>query len=484
VQLALYLTGDVAWLYAWSIAMGTWIAGSAGAPALPVETIAWLGLTAAVLTRLIARPATARPARLAIAALGLLVALAIGGASAGLQPVAIDASWAALGESMLGWRVYAAIALALLGWWRGIAAGRPALTVDAVESEFRGGVTALVALFLVVLVTGSASAGLASSLVTLALVVLFVGLLGMPLARVLHLGGSRGDPTAPPLQVGQQWLGLLLGTILGLLVVAILLASVLTFERLDLLLSPLVQALQLVVYLIALPLGFVVEGLIYLLRRLLSPAHPLPPPTMPFGRLADSLRRQSQPGNGPPAILGQILIWLAIALVAALVLWMLARAVARNADRRSLDGVEETREGVGSWGEIKAAIARWFSEWRARRRRSLAALVARRKPKARSASAPLTPRELYRELLRLGARSGQRRAPDQTPNEYERVLTRLESLAVGRPEINTVTEVYIQDRYAAEPPPVEDVDEAREALDRLWDIAADPTVYHHHVDPR
>jgi hypothetical protein len=479
VQLALYLAGDVAWIYAWGIALGVWIGGAGAAPAIGVEMIVVLSLTAAILTRLIARQATPRVARVAIAALGLLVALALGRAAAGLQPFAIGATWAALGETMLGWRVLAGIALAFLAWWRGIAAGRSALSVDAVESEFRGGVSALVALFLVALLAGASSAGLTNSLVALALVVLFAGLLGMPLARVLHLGGSRGDPNSPPLQVGQQWLGLLLGTILGLLVVAILLASVLTFERLDLLLSPLVQALQLVVYLIALPLGFVVEGLIDLLRPLLSPNRPLPPPTMPFGRLVDSLRSQSRPGNGAPEILGQILIWLAIALVAALVVWLLARTFVRSAERRSIDGVEETHEVVWSWSEIKATIARWLADWRAGRRRSLAALVARRRSGAPSTNLPLTPRELYRELLRMGASAGQRRARAETPNEYERALARLASLAAGREEVHVVTDVYVQDCYAAEPPPPSEVADAREALRRLQDMAADPTLYHH-----
>jgi hypothetical protein len=471
VQLALYLAGDVAWIYAWSVTMGAWIDGSDGAPPLELGRIVLLGLTAAILSRLATTRAAPRPARLAIAALGLLVALAIGSAAVGLRPLAADSTWAVLAETTLGWRAFAAIALALLAWWRGIAAGRSSFTVDAVESGFRGGVSALIALFLIALIAGSAYLASPGTLILLAMVVLFTGLLGMPLARILHLGGTTSDPASPPLQVGRQWLGLLLGTILGLLLLAILLSAVLTFERLDRLLSPVVQALQIVVYLIALPLGFLVEGLIYLLRSLLQPTNRLPPPTAPLGRLIDSLRSQPKAGNGPPELLGQILVWSAIALVAALVLWLLARAVARNVERAVVDGVEETREMVWSWEEIQSAIARWFTGWRARRRRQLASMMLRRRLDSPIETVPLTPRELYRELLRIGARAGQRRSVDETPNEYERSLARLALLTNGQKEIHALTGVYVQDRYAAEPPTVEEVDDAREALHRLRDVA-------------
>jgi hypothetical protein len=99
-------------------------------------------------------------------------------------------------------------------------------------------------------------------------------------------------------------------------------------------------------------------------------------------------------------------------------------------------------------------------------------MVKRGRPNLESGSRPLTPRELYRELLRLGARAGQPRSPDETPNEYERALARVTSLASGENEIRTLTGVYVQDRYGPEPPESAHVGSALEALERLQALEA------------
>jgi hypothetical protein len=471
LQLALYLTGDVAWIFAWSVAIGAWIDAAEGAPPLQIEAIAGIALAAALVTRLVPRVSNERVVRLAVAGLGLFAALAVAGLAVGQPPWSGDGGWARLVATPRGWYPASTAALALIAWWRGIAAGRASFTVDVVASGFRGAVTGLVGLFLIALLAGSTSAVPAGPLTSLAVVVLFTGLLGMPLARILH-AGNAGHPGSAPLRVSRQWLSLLLGTILGLILVAILLASVLTFERLDRLLSPFAEVLALVVYLIALPLGFLVEALVDLLRALLHPGDRVLPPTPPLARLLDSLKDRPVQGSGPPDVVGQILTVAAVALLAALIVWLLARAVGRRTERTTDEGVEEVREVIWSWAEIRSALARWFAAWRRQRRQSLAALVQRRRSIPDAASHPMTPRELYRELLRLGARAGQRRSPDETPNEYEQSLVSVTSLAGGENDIRTLTEVYVQDRYAPEPPSQTTVDIAREAWERLRAIEA------------
>src|SRR5947208_3500670 len=72
LQLALYLAGDVAWIFAWSVAIGTWIDASSGLPPLQIGPIAGIGLVAAIVTRLVAQAPAKRFRRFAIAGLGLL----------------------------------------------------------------------------------------------------------------------------------------------------------------------------------------------------------------------------------------------------------------------------------------------------------------------------------------------------------------------------------------------------------------------------
>jgi hypothetical protein len=455
--------------------IGRWIDASSAVPPLPIGAISGIGLAAAVVTRLIGRASAGRLARLGIASIGLLVAVAVAGFAVGQPPWSGRGAWATMMATTLGWYPTSAAALALVAWWRGIAAGRASFTVDVVESGFRGAVTGLVGLFLIALLAGSSRAVPTGSLTSLAVVVLFTGLLGMPLARILHAGDAR-HPDRPALRISRQWLSLLLGTILGLVLVAILLASILTFERLDRLLAPLVEALALVVYIVALPLGYLVEWLIDLLRTLIHPGNRIPPPTRPLTSLLDSLKERPVQGNGPPDLVVQILTFAAVALLAVLVVWLLARAVNRRTERTTDEGIEETRDVIWSWAEIKSVIARWFADWRRRRRQSLVAMVKRGHPTLEDGSRPLTARELYRELLRLGARAGQPRSPDETPNEYERTLARVTSLANGENEIRTLTGVYITDRYGPEPPGPANVEDAREALERLRAMEANREV--------
>jgi len=76
-------------------------------------------------------------------------------------------------------------------------------------------------------------------------------------------------------------------------------------------------------------------------------------------------------------------------------------------------------------------------------------------------------RELYRALLRLGGRLGRRRAPAETPLEYERALFEVEPFAGLGGELRVLTEIYAQARYGAEPPAIEGITAARSALKRL-----------------
>ena len=79
-------------------------------------------------------------------------------------------------------------------------------------------------------------------------------------------------------------------------------------------------------------------------------------------------------------------------------------------------------------------------------------------------------RAIYRELLRLGGRLGRRRAPSETPQEYERVLAGVTPLDGGQDDLRVLTEVYSQARYEAEPPTIAAVTAARQALERLQNL--------------
>lgn len=473
-QLALYLAGEAGWLYAWSVALGSWTDPTRGG-LIGLPTLALLLLVAAVLTRAIGQGRTlSRAVGVAVALLGVAVALFLGFGV--LQAARGDQSWTQLWQvwssTSLGFRHLGVIALALLVWWRGLAAGRARLDLYAVQSTARGQILALVALFVLNTFAPAANAAPVGSLALAAMAVVFAGLVGMPFARVLDLRASeRGRAGA--LGLNRQWLAMLLGAVAGLLLLALLLAAVLTFERVDQLLRPVGEVADLVLlvilYVVGIPLGFLLQVLLGLFQHLRL----APPGAMPLLQLQQTIQhmQNNQPTHaGSSDTLLEILKWATLTLLLIGVVVALARAASRAMERLAADEVDETRDFVWSWDEMKAILRDWLLGLLSRRRRP--AVTPPTAPlQAPGVGAILDARALYRELLRLGAGLGRRRAPSETPLEYERALVQVERLSPSGPEVDLITAAYTRARYAPEEPSPSEVEAARLALERLRDKA-------------
>lgn len=473
-QLALFLAGEATWLSLWSLALGRWLAEGDGGPVLNPVVAAGLPAVAAAATRLLlaTRP---RLARASLPALGLALAVLTGVVIAwdGRPP----AGWAELGTALatgrLEWRPAAGMALALLAWWRGLVAGRAPLTLDMVESGFGRAVAALAVLFLANAAAPADFALPAGTLTLAALVVLTVGLIGLPLARLIEQRETAAVREGAPLRVDRHWLTLLLGTVGLLLATALVVAATLTFERLDALLAllaaPLDAVLWLLLTLIALPTALLVDALVTFLRQFIQPGLPPEPPPAGANPLDELQALLANPGEPP---LWLILLRLALAAgLAALVISFLARALFRPPAGRDADEIEEVRDFVWSWTAARDALwvqLRALFRWR---RAGPAAPVIAAPPPPPPDRQQWGPRELYRALLLLGARLGRRRALAETPHEYERALA-AGALAPAAPALRLLTDLYARDRYDAAPPPPDAVDAGRAALAALERVAA------------
>ena len=477
VQLGLALLVEAGWLFAWSAVLGAW-----SEPREPVLLLGLPGilvlLAAAVLaTRLaLGQRAHSGPARVTVALLGLVVALLAA------ATVLLPAGWPAappelrvlVGSATGAWHALAAATLVLLAWWRGIVAGRSRPSVDAAEASLRLAVGALALLFLIQVFAPRDERSV-GPLAGAALMVLAAGLLATPLAALLDQGDSSRLEGASAPRIGAHWLGLLIGAVAVILLLATLLAQAVTFERLDLILQPLGIVLGAVywalVYGLGILGGFVVELLIWLLRRLanlLDRDPPMPPPDL---RALDALREQGNrplPTDSPLfAIFGVV----AGAALVALMGWLLVRAVVRWAEPLSGDEVPEVRELIWSRDGLRSGLRRWLRSLRAREHQPGSAEQPRLPAEGAPRSTDPDPRELYRALLRFGARLGRRRAAHETPHEYERALAALGPLSTGRAHVSRLTDVYAQARYSAAMPSPHEVAEARSALERLEALA-------------
>lgn len=485
VQLGLVLAGEAAWLYAWSLALAYLIDPSAAY--LPLDVFQLVAVLAGAVAgaRLAAFMPSLHLARLLLALAGLVVSLVLGSQAlwtAAAQtgwPVAWEMAW----QGSLGLRVGAAVLLSVIAWLRGIAAGRSRLGLDSVESAFRLGIMALAAGLLVHAAAPVRDAAGTAGLTTAALVLLISGLIGLPLARILDTSQRPASPEEPPLRVSGPWLAMLLAVVATVLLLALALAGVLSFERLDalfrLLADPLERLAWFLLYVFALPAGMLIELIVTFLRRFLHTRQPqeVPQPLAP--NWAEQLRQLQDQGAHPPAVLVLIMQWALLALGAVLIGALIAAAVRRFAGSGTGDDVAEDRDFVWPWDELTAALLRWLRALL--RRPSGGMLVMRLRPLVSDSPvrALRDARELYRELLRLGARLGRGRAPDETPREYEQALRSLEALQPGAPEVHLLTQVYIQARYAPEPPRPEALAAAHEALERLRTYA-DPALRNGH----
>ncbi len=473
VQGILFLAVEAGWLFAWSAALGSWLPNDRPSPVLGATAIVGLLGLAALATRAVYPfVPSKRIAGLTVGLLGVAAAVFVGASTLLIGRASSDWSvtWRLFSSTNLGLRDSAAIVLTLLAWWRGIAAGRARLSLDEVEAAFRG---AIVGLAIVFVLSALAPAGSTAerSMGGAVVVALFAGLIGMPLARIRDLSQASRRQGGPPLGVRGHWLTIFLATVVTLLLVTLLLAEVLTFERIDavfrVIVGPIDAMLTIVVYAIAVPVGLLIQGVVYLLQMLLhgrQQPRPLQPPETNW---LQALRDQARPGAAPPEALVLILKWTIGAAVVALVVWLLARAVFRFAEGTSLDDVQETRDFVWSWSALRDEVLRLLRDWLGRRRSQPALVSSRQQFASQFNDQAWGPRELYREFLRLGAQHGRARQVAETPREYERALAGVPVFRERPRDVEVLTTMYSLARYGDEPPDHQMVAEAQQALDHL-----------------
>ncbi len=457
-----------AWVYPW---LAWWTGPAAfglGSPLTPGS--AWLIITVGAVVAALRRPDL--PARVLQAA-ALLVGLGVVGFGLWRDhfPAEAGLAWLPrLGEALLEtFRQPTAPAVGFwagLGlYWRGLTVGTAEADYDDLYREFTLGLGAQVALFLLNRLrpdpaVGQAALGYLVILFTVGLAALALGRLDEILRRVRRAGREGPGVSGP-------WLLTLAATVLTILAGALGAAFLLLQEPpagvravLDLASQLLLAAL----FIVLLPLGLLAELLVTLLGPLIRRVWiQLQMPTLSqFGEEAGRTG-QAPVELLPPAIV-QGLRWLLVAAVLAVALGLVALAVTRYRRRRAEADVEEVRQSVWSWREALAGL-------RARLRALLAKLRPRRlQPGPGETAGAVSPeartvREVYREFLRLMARLGRPRRPEETPLEFLGRV-RPDILPVAG-EAEEVTAAYLQVRYGERSLPRPAAGRIREAWGKI-----------------
>lgn len=485
---------DGAWIWLWAAVLATWIGEPVGGGSIGHWWIFGVILAARGLTGRLRsfEPRLMRNALVVLA--GLLCILLVSRIAAFPGLALTDSHWLAdvAARPVQLWAgvepVDLILLVALVCWIRGIAFGRGASSFEDVQGTFVWGIAALVTALLVIAVVPVSSA--ASPLGSEAIVgFLGAGLLSVALARIDEINSEQRRHQDFELGLGAHWALTLVVVLVVLLGVAVALSGVLTFDRIAALLQPLGVALDfllaVILYAVAVPIGFLLEGFVWLVRLLLGkPAKPPQPPN--FGNLAQRTN-PNQPTTGLSPEMAAIFHLVAGAVVVVLVGLALYRSLVWWSDLDRVEGVPELRDFVVGWADLRAAARRWLR--RLFRRRDEAQTIAPASTAIGMADdrpGHRTVREIYREFLRLGRRLGIPRGSAVTPLEYARTTAGSRSGLAG--PLGRLTSRYVAVRYGETEADDEMVTESQRALDEIRAALARETVgdgtIHEVVDKR
>jgi hypothetical protein len=322
-------------------------------------------------------------------------------------------------------RIGADVGLALLAaylWWRGLALTQQPIYRDRVYVRFLIGMGAIIfAIAGAAAFTGGVRVTLVTALLLLLLAQVFVGLVGLALAHIADTERERrerrplalGEDEAAPV-INRAWIATALGISSLVIVLALGLALILSYDSLRALVSllrPLAAALaQAIAWLaeaIAFLLFLVLNPLISWLQSFLAQNHK--------SRSSTPAQRPGPPkAKVPPPQLsfewlfaGRLVL---IGLVVLVVAFVLLRLLRRYAALREQQGFEEDREALDAGALLGQQLRDLFA------RRGTPTVPAE------ESLAPGTVRYLYRELLRIAGRTGHPRRASETPDEYARRL--------------------------------------------------------------
>lgn len=463
----LVLLMEVFWFYPWLVWLGRLpFPGDLRTALNPVSVLVLIG-SAFLVTRFFSgrhwHPAWVR---LAVVAIGLMMVFVVLPVEyRGGDGVFSGAWFGFISQNLLGLftlgrstalePVMVALWASLYLWWRGIRWGRSDFRFEDIYQSFLLGAVALVVLGVLwdlSLVYARLGSMLAVAGIWVAGFFSF-GLLALALGNFQAIRQRMAGLEKDSL-FGRRWLVLILAVVLVVILLGTGLASLFSRETaavlgdwLDFAANGLLLAFY---YILVIPVGYILAGLAYVWHFLLSlfSGGNIPPPTS-FNATAPeppTLPAEGTPGGVSPVIL--TLKWAALALVAAAVIYLLARAVKRAWSTRPKDEIEEIHESLWSRVVFRAELRLL---WRALRRR----FVRKRRP-ATALSLPsvhedeVIPdypdvRAIYRRLLLEGEVAGLPRRTGETPAEYAR---RLEPVAsAGKEELGYLTELYQRARY-------------------------------------
>jgi hypothetical protein len=455
------------WFYPWLVWVGNWPAFAEPRPAISLASVVIVLAGSLLVTRLTLRVKRSLwLIRSVIVGGGLVVILLVLGVEYNAGYVFLGGGWFAHVGHVLGTTfknpstIVVALPVLLYLWWRGIILGQTTSYFRDIYRSFLLGMVALVVLVIIWQISASSErfAAPGPEIGWSVMAFFFFGLLAIAVSHIYVMRSSMPKEEAALTSV-RRWMPMILGVIGGMVLVGFGVASIFSaemFESIGRGADAVFGFLGKVLDYILIPLNYVFDWLFKVLQYLVS----LIRSDQPFqpGQGAN----MTLPGIGnvspkevPPWVT-ETLKWFVIAIIVAVIILILAKAVSRLRGGRRGDEIEEIHESIFSWRGLRDDLRELLNTLGNRFKRRPLAPPPRRFQE--DATGRLDIREIFRHLQWEGSRSGLPRRRYETAAEYTERLERAVPES-GEP-LAGINDAYEVVRYGETLVPEERVDNA------------------------
>jgi hypothetical protein len=456
------------WVYPWLVWLGGWPLFSEKRPALSLAAVIIVLAVSLLVTRVMNRQKwPMRSIQGVVIGSGLAVILLVLGAEYRADYGFLSGEWfvyigQVLGNTFVSANtVVVALPVLLYLWWRGIILGQTTSYFKDIYRSFLLGMVALIALIIIWQISSSSekfeAPGPGIGLNVIAF--FFFGLLAIAVCHLYTMRSSMPKEEAALTSI-KRWLPVTLGVVGGMVVISVVVASVFSeefFASIGHGAGIFFGFLGKIFNYILIPFNYLFDAIYWVLRYLLDLIRN-PQPLQPEG--SGNMTFFEMPDVTPKDLpVGAVLAikWVVIVLIAAAVVFILAKAISRFRTQRVREEIEEIHESLWSWRGLKDDL------------RLLFGLMGKKFQRKRAPAPPkyymddditrrLNIREIYRHLLWEAARSGVARRPHETASEYAGRLER--AVPDSGESLGRLTDLYIDVRYGETSPPEQKVDSA------------------------
>ena len=459
---------EVFWVYPWLVWLGGWPIFSEQRPALGLAAVIIVLAVSLLVTRVLFRQKWPMwVIQSVIIGGGLVTILLVLGVEYGAGYGFLSGAWFVHVGQIL-WTtldsphtIVVALPVLLYLWWRGIILGQTTSYFRDIYRSFLLGMVALIALIVIWQISSGSEnfeppgPGIGLNIIAF----FFFGLMAIAVCHLYTMRRSMPKEEAALASV-RRWLPMMLGVVGGVVAVGFAVASVFSeefFASIGHGVGVAFDFLGKIFNYILIPFNYLFDAIFYVIQFFLNLLRS-DQTFEPEGLGGTPFLERTEIGQSPiPPIVTDIIKWLVILVIVAVVIFILAKAISRFRAQRAREEIEEIHESLWSWRGLKDDLKLLFGMMGQKFKRKRA-LAGPKHDMDDDISRRLNIREIYRRLLWEAARSGVARHRHETASEY---AGRLERAVPDTSEpLDRLTDLYIDVRYGETSPPEEQVDNA------------------------